>query len=65
MYRSVTPSKRNSGLRKTLTRVEGLMIGIALFLAVFYLLGYSPVQRARPDMTASDALAAVTLIRHK
>ncbi len=23
------------------------------------------VQRARPDMTASDALAAVTLIRHE
>ncbi len=40
MYRSVTPSKRNSGLRKTLTRVEGLMIGIALFLAVFYLFGW-------------------------
>ncbi len=40
MYRSVTPSKRNSGSRKALYRVEGLLIGIALFLAVFYLFGW-------------------------
>ena len=40
VYRSVTPSKRNSGSRKALYRVEGLLIGIALFLAVFYLFGW-------------------------
>ncbi len=40
MYRSVTPSKRNSRSRKALNRVEGLLIGIALFLAVFYLFGW-------------------------
>ncbi len=40
MYRSVTFSKRTSGLRKALYRVEGVLIGIALFLAVFFLLGW-------------------------
>ena len=40
VYRSVTPSKRDSGSRKALYRVEGLLIGIALFLAVFYLFGW-------------------------
>ncbi len=40
MYRSVTPSKRNSWSRKALYRVEGLLIGIALFWAVFYLFGW-------------------------
>ncbi len=40
MYRSVTPSKRTSGSRRALYRVEGVLIGIALFLAVFYLLGW-------------------------
>ncbi len=40
MYRSVTPSKRNSRSHKALYRVEGLLIGIALFLAVFYLFGW-------------------------
>jgi hypothetical protein len=40
VYRSVTPSKRYSGSRKALYRVEGLLIGIALFLAVFYLFGW-------------------------
>ena len=40
VYRSVTPSKRNSGSRKALYRVEGVVVGIALFLAVFYLLGW-------------------------
>ncbi len=35
VYRSVTPSKRNSGSRKALYRVEGLLIGIAVFLAQF------------------------------
>ena len=28
-------------------------------------LAVQAVQRARPDMTASDALAAVNLVRHK
>ncbi len=40
MYRSVTPSKNTSGSRKALYRVEGVLIGIAVFLAVFYLLGW-------------------------
>jgi len=40
VYRSVTPSKRNSRSRKALYRVEGVVVGIALFLAVFYLLGW-------------------------
>ena len=40
VYRSVTPSKRTSGSRRALYRVEGVLIGIALFLAVFYLLGW-------------------------
>ncbi len=40
VYRSVTPSKRNSGSRKVLYRAEGVLVGIALFLAVFYLLGW-------------------------
>ncbi len=40
MYRSVTPSKRNSGSRTALDRVEGVLIGIALFWAVFYLFGW-------------------------
>jgi hypothetical protein len=40
VYRSVMPSKRSSGLRKALNRVEGLLIGIALFWAVFYLFGW-------------------------
>jgi hypothetical protein len=40
VYRSVTPSKRYSGSRKALSRVEGLLIGIAIFLAVFYLFGW-------------------------
>ena len=40
VYRSVTSSKRTSWSRKALYRVEGVLIGIALFLAVFYLLGW-------------------------
>ncbi len=40
VYRSVTSSKRTSGSRKALYRVEGVLIGIAVFLAVFYLLGW-------------------------
>ncbi len=40
VYRSVSPSKRTSGARKALYRVEGVLIAIALFLAVFYLLGW-------------------------
>ena len=39
MYRSVTPSKRTSGSRKALYRVEGVLIGIG-FVVVFYLLGW-------------------------
>ena len=40
VYRSATSSKRTSGSRKALYRVEGVLVGIALFLAVFYLLGW-------------------------
>jgi len=44
MYRSVIESKppNNTG-RRTLYRVEGVLVGLAVFLGVFYALGWLPV----------------------
>ncbi len=41
MYRSVTESKLpRDGRRRALNRVEGVLIGVAIFLGVFYALGW-------------------------
>lgn len=41
MYRSVTESRLpREGRRRVLYRVEGVLIGIAIFLGVFYALGW-------------------------
>ena len=41
MFRSVTESKQpREGKRRVLYRVEGILIGVAIFLGVFYALGW-------------------------
>ena len=41
MYRSVTESRQGrEGRRRALYRIEGVLIGIAVFLGVFYALGW-------------------------
>lgn len=41
MFRSVTESKSpREGRRRTLNRMEGILIGLAIFLAVFYAIGW-------------------------
>jgi len=40
MYRSVTQSRPTRSRRRLLYRVEGVAVGIAVFLAVFYVLGW-------------------------
>ncbi|MFQ5774877.1 MAG: hypothetical protein ACE5GS_10190 [Kiloniellaceae bacterium] len=41
MYRSVTQSKLpRDERRKTLYRLEGVLVGLAVFLAVFYAIGW-------------------------
>ena len=43
MYRSVTESKQFSSRRqKALYRVEGALVALAIFLGLFYLLGWMP-----------------------
>lgn len=41
MYRSVIESRQSAGERRRLLyRVEGVLIGIAIFVGVFYALGW-------------------------
>ena len=41
MYRSVTESKQpRDEKRRALYRVEGIMVGIVIFLGVFYAIGW-------------------------
>ena len=41
MYRSVIESGQGrDGRRRTLYRIEGVLIGIAIFVGVFYALGW-------------------------
>ena len=41
MYRSVTESRSlREGRRRALYRMEGVLIGVAIFLGVFYALGW-------------------------
>ncbi|MFQ6018891.1 MAG: hypothetical protein ACE5KF_11950 [Kiloniellaceae bacterium] len=41
MYRSVTPSRQeHSKARKTLFWAEGVLVGVVVFLGMFYVLGW-------------------------
>ncbi len=41
MYRSVTESKLpREGKRRAFYRLEGILIGVAIFVGVFYMLGW-------------------------
>jgi hypothetical protein len=41
MYRSVTPSKQAGGKgRRALSWLEGIIVGLAVFLGMSYLLGW-------------------------
>jgi hypothetical protein len=40
MYRSVTESRHTAGRRKTVYRIEGIVIALAIFLMFVYALGW-------------------------